>query len=269
MKKIILILIIYCSINNCDAQNQFSEIKYTFTINGDTQPIELYCSLLYDSKKETSSFINYGFERTPETSKIEKKDLNGNSIENIIEYNNDNGQKPEYQKFFSDDMLYSHDNIFGEENYYIISEKLPKFNWKIENDTLTILNQKTQKATVKFRGRNYIAWFAPEIYITDGPYKFYGLPGLILKIYTTDEKYKFEAYSLQLNMNNTTNSHLKLTDKYPKLKEITIFDKLKKEKENISRAIKYQKSKDQNVSEVKIEQSGLELNFDDIDEKKI
>lgn len=45
---------------------------------------------------------------------------------------------------------------------------------------------KIQKATTEYLGRNWIAWFTNEIQIQDGPYKFSGLPGLILKI--SDEK---------------------------------------------------------------------------------
>lgn len=41
---------------------------------------------------------------------------------------------------------------------------------------------KAQKATTQFGGRNWIAWFTNDIQIQDGPYKFCGLPGLILNI---------------------------------------------------------------------------------------
>ncbi|MDV3925526.1 GLPGLI family protein [Elizabethkingia anophelis] len=41
---------------------------------------------------------------------------------------------------------------------------------------------RAQKATTQFGGRNWIAWFTNDIQIQDGPYKFCGLPGLILNI---------------------------------------------------------------------------------------
>lgn len=57
-----------------------------------------------------------------------------------------------------------------------------KINWTITPDTKTIEGFKVQKATTTFGGRNWIAWFTNDIQIQDGPYKFCGLPGLILSI---------------------------------------------------------------------------------------
>lgn len=64
-------------------------------------------------------------------------------------------------------------------------------NWNLLNEFDDILNYKVQKATVQFGGRNWVAWFAKDIPIQDGPYKFYGLPGLILKIEDTTSSHKF------------------------------------------------------------------------------
>ncbi len=53
-----------------------------------------------------------------------------------------------------------------------------------------------QKATTRYEGRDYVAWFAPKIPISDGPYKFSGLPGLIVEIADTKEYYRFELTGL-------------------------------------------------------------------------
>ncbi len=39
-----------------------------------------------------------------------------------------------------------------------------------------------QKAITNFGGREWTAWFSTDLPFQDGPYKFYGLPGLIVKI---------------------------------------------------------------------------------------
>ncbi|MDQ1161875.1 GLPGLI family protein [Chryseobacterium sp. SORGH_AS 447] len=60
-----------------------------------------------------------------------------------------------------------------------------KPEWKILSDKQKIGEYNTQKATTSFGGREWIAWFSTDIPFQDGPYKFYGLPGLIVKIEDT------------------------------------------------------------------------------------
>ena len=67
----------------------------------------------------------------------------------------------------------------------------PKISWKIEKETKTSSNLQLQKATAKFGGRNWIAWFSKDIPFHEGPYKFHGLPGLIVEIYDDKKNYQF------------------------------------------------------------------------------
>jgi len=71
-------------------------------------------------------------------------------------------------------------------------EDLDLFNWNLTADTTTICGFKVQKATCDFGGRSWIAWFAPELPYSDGPYKFNGLPGLIIKVSDIRNHYVFE-----------------------------------------------------------------------------
>ncbi|CAD0220801.1 GLPGLI family protein [Chryseobacterium sp. JV274] len=63
-------------------------------------------------------------------------------------------------------------------------------NWKLINESKVINTINCKKAEVTFKGRNWIAWYSPEIPLPYGPYKFSGLPGLIVKI--TDDKGDFD-----------------------------------------------------------------------------
>ncbi|SDE59909.1 GLPGLI family protein [Riemerella columbipharyngis] len=65
-------------------------------------------------------------------------------------------------------------------------------NWKLDNDTQTITSYHTQKAECDFGGRHWIAWFTTDLPLNDGPYKFFGLPGLIVKIEDTGHNYSWE-----------------------------------------------------------------------------
>lgn len=82
-------------------------------------------------------------------------------------------------------------------SYYTFSEKLESQNWEIRDSIKTILGYKCHKATTFFRGRKYIAWFTPEIPIPEGPWKFCGLPGLILEIYDITDDYHYIIRSIQ------------------------------------------------------------------------
>jgi len=77
------------------------------------------------------------------------------------------------------------------------TEAVPKQEWKLTNETQTIIGYKCQKATCRFRGRDFIAWFAPSIPVKRGPWKFSGLPGLILKVQDKDGLYTFKAIGIE------------------------------------------------------------------------
>jgi GLPGLI family protein len=76
-------------------------------------------------------------------------------------------------------------------------ENMGLFNWQLTNETATLYGYKVQKAITEFGGRKWIAWFAPELPFSDGPYKFNGLPGLIVKLYDSRNHYVYEFISIQ------------------------------------------------------------------------
>lgn len=67
----------------------------------------------------------------------------------------------------------------------------PNFNWKISPEKEKIGDYDTQKATTEYGGRQWTAWFSTSIPFQDGPYKFKGLPGLIVKIEDKDKNYSW------------------------------------------------------------------------------
>lgn len=86
--------------------------------------------------------------------------------------------------------------IFSRNEHYCVKDN-EKIIWKIDNSCDTvILGYRCKKATTFYRGRRYTAWFTLDIPISDGPYKFWGLPGLILMIYDTQNFHKFEVVSI-------------------------------------------------------------------------
>ena len=65
-------------------------------------------------------------------------------------------------------------------------------NWKLINETKTINSIACKKAEVHYKGRDWTAWYSTEIPFPYGPYKFSGLPGLIVKITDKTGDYDFE-----------------------------------------------------------------------------
>jgi len=66
-----------------------------------------------------------------------------------------------------------------------------KFNWKISDEKQKIGEYNTQKATTEYGGRTWTAWFSADLPFQDGPYKFSGLPGLIVKIEDAGKNYSW------------------------------------------------------------------------------
>ena len=80
---------------------------------------------------------------------------------------------------------------------FVYEDELNPQNWIILDDTMTVSGYSCQKAICSFRGRDWDAWFTPQIPISEGPYKFYGLPGLIMKLEDTESHYSFELNSFE------------------------------------------------------------------------
>lgn len=65
---------------------------------------------------------------------------------------------------------------------YTIEQEYPELAWEIGQETREIGGFAAQQARTYFGGRYYTAWFTPEIPLPLGPWKFHGLPGLILEV---------------------------------------------------------------------------------------
>jgi GLPGLI family protein len=195
-----LLFILFCTI--CSAQKLTEKFKYKATYDftwqidsTDAKSVQNEEMLLYMGE-EISTFISNGRhigdsitatydsrEKTSETLTEMHYKIPGSKVKYYIEKN-----------------LTSNEVIFKERiinDYYSYSEELKNMNWNILPETKNITGFQAQKATISFRGRNYIAWFTTEIPISDGPYKFKGLPGLILKIADEEEFYIFELSSFK------------------------------------------------------------------------
>jgi GLPGLI family protein len=185
MKKILIFLILMLGMHiNAQTHRFIYELQYRFEPNGtnydkeemvlDINPDEVK---FYESEFLASDSLNilHGGISSQHTSQ---------SGQTIIRKRNSNKNK----NFVQIMMM----------PYYYVFETEDNIQWKVEADTKKINNYNLQRATAVFGGRKWTAWFTPDINIPEGPYKFRGLPGLVL--YVEDDKKDF-IYSFSRNKN--------------------------------------------------------------------
>lgn len=83
----------------------------------------------------------------------------------------------------------------GNQSYRVTEDRA--INWKISSENKQIGEFKAQKATTQFAGRTWTAWFTPEIPIQEGPYKFHGLPGLIVAVEDATGSHRMELKAVK------------------------------------------------------------------------
>ncbi len=110
-------------------------------------------------------------------------------MSNKSKYNKDKSSLIVYQNFPQNAMSVTED--IGQ--IYLYTEEQNPQNWEILADTQTVLGIHCQMAITTFRGRDYTAWFTNKIPSIFGPWKFNGLPGLIIKISDSQNHYSFEC----------------------------------------------------------------------------
>jgi len=101
-------------------------------------------------------------------------------------------------KNISEQKVYYHDRVANRQIYY--QEDRP-LKWTISDISESQNGYPSQKATVNFGGRTWTAWFTKDIAVSDGPYKFSGLPGLIVKLEDDKGDYKFDLIK-KINIKN-------------------------------------------------------------------
>ena len=192
--KVLIIVLCFVSLTKAqnnegatkiDTLNNQYQIEYTVNFNNYI-PLSKKGILIPYLKENKSNYYEMPFDEDNTT----KDDPNDSEINETIVVGKKNVIKRNYTNL-NTNKLSSTETITFDNSLYLVTEALPKLEWDLSHaDTLKIGTYICNKATTSFRGRNYIAWYTNDIAITFGPWKFHGLPGLILDMY--DETHKFE-----------------------------------------------------------------------------
>lgn len=121
--------------------------------------------------------------------------------------------------------------LFGVEiayGYYHFEDNIPEIKWELLTETKKIGGFSCKKATGKFRGRNYTAWYTEEIPVNAGPWKLKGLSGLILEV--ADEKGVYKTQATNISLGKKTDLDKKISKIVFQNKRLSIdqYDKKKK-----------------------------------------
>ena len=194
MKKIFITMLF--GINLIYAQNNFQKIEVIYELNykiskQDTTDIRTEDFLLSVSNG-ISFFSSINFNIGDSITKNSKNladiyKIPKTKFTNIIEKNSNISLMTYYQKVGTDKFKYI--------------DSLPILKWKLINDEKKIGDYICKKATVSFAGRNYVAWYSLNFPVFEGPFKFYGLPGLIFQIYDTSNEYNFILKTIKTPIN--------------------------------------------------------------------
>lgn len=154
-----------------------SKIKKSYV-----QPVQEYANLKV--KGDQSNYQTYN------SRNLDSLKLNGTVTDN--DYNRYYSRNT-YSIIIENDSLTYYEVLYEDE--YVYHETLD-FDWKLQEGVKTIKGYNCKKATVNYGGRFWTAWYTTEIPLNAGPYKFKGLPGLIMKITDSTNSYDFEFYDM-------------------------------------------------------------------------
>lgn len=154
---------------------------------------KIHAELYFDDNESLFVFNKIGMDSLQQGNsfKVGKKDGKITGVGIHISPVDEKGHQI-YRKFGSKNIIERFTDFFPYDPYVVHDKWLP-MKWTLMDEHKDILGHRTQKAITQFRGRIYIVWFTLEIPVPYGPWKLFGLPGLILEAYDTKKVAGFKA----------------------------------------------------------------------------
>lgn len=200
MKAILTTLFAVALTTVVSAQNPdkaLARVRYSFThIQDTTQRDKPYTeNMLLVIGKNASVYTSYDkINRDLETQKQLQEQIKNQAGSGSMNFKIDRTSSKrlsdiDYFYFAKENKFITKERVF---NSYLVEEDAPKIAWKLTKDTASFSGVHCKKATAHFKGRNWIAWYAPELPFQSGPWKLNGLPGLIVEAYDEKKEVQFQ-----------------------------------------------------------------------------
>ncbi len=183
--KFILLVIVIVSVNSTFSQTKELYVEYDFYFK-DNFPENRQIELRVNHKESLSTTIRTIMVRDYDSKTGETSEATPRTNYRYI-YKNNIAKTLQYSEFtpVPDGIIF-------------VKETLDQFDWKLTGNKKTILNYTCQEATTNYRGRDYAAYFTTQIPFKAAPWKFHGLPGVMLEIKTIDNRVKIVAKALKI-----------------------------------------------------------------------
>lgn len=194
MKNFSLVLLLLSVVYS--AQNHRFTYNYTFTPDSLAKEKTLSENMNLDITEKGSKFYSQVIAESDSIMNAEfDKQTRGNNMNiNLKGISRKGVVKTVVEKSYPSFSIVLINNLGGT-NYKISDDR--KIIWKIEAEKKTIGKFNTQKAITNMFGRKWIAWFSTDLPFQDGPYKFHGLPGLIVKIESSNGSHTMELIGVK------------------------------------------------------------------------
>ena len=107
--------------------------------------------------------------------------------------------KSDYEPYIKTDNIKKEILFFDAigKNILVVKDIYIDLKWKISSESKIILGYNCIKATTIYRGREWEAWFTPDVPLPFGPWKLHGLLGLILQANDSTNMYAFAAVKIE------------------------------------------------------------------------
>lgn len=149
---------------------------------------------------------------------------NGSGGRVVIKINGPGDNSVMYKNFATHVFL---EQTALDDNEYVIEDSIHNLQWKLSDETKTILNHVCKKATAKTEhGSDVIAWYADDILVPAAPETFDGLPGAVLMLDINDAEMVYTATSIKEDVDSkqlktpTEGKHITRADFKKKMEEL-------------------------------------------------
>lgn len=173
MKSCLFLLVLFFSLSTAQTNRFFYEVKFK---EDSTQTEHQKVFMVLDINLNETKYYDNTFLEKDSINKANHSQLTNWTSQIPVTRKKNSNKNINYT--FIDDQLYSYP-----------TEDL--IQWKLSDKTKKYLHFNLQQATTNFGGRKWTAWFTKEIPLSEGPYKFTGLPGLIVLLEDDHNQYSF------------------------------------------------------------------------------